>query len=141
MKFYILILLLLGFVAPAFAGEPFDVRIVRPSDESLQIQRVTTARTAVGVVVHGRITAARPQYLPAGHVDIATYRADGTLLVETTAMVRPHNLSRQAKRKGGVRFSAELLGVVPAGSTIKLAYHRVGAEQNGVAPTVHKSLL
>lgn len=95
---------------------------------TLRIQRVVTAKTATGLRVHGRVTANHPQYLPAGHVDITILAADGSLIDQTTATLRPQSLSRRAKRKGGVRFSAEVVGDVPSGSTVKLAYHRVGTD-------------
>ncbi len=139
MKIFTLILFSIVIVSPGFAAEPFEVRILRPADETLRIQRVTTSQTPTGILVQGRVTASRAQYLPAGHVDIAAYSPDGVLIAETTAMVCPPNLSRQAKRKGGVRFSGEVGGIFPAEVIVKLAYHRAGTCMAQPGATVHKS--
>lgn len=139
MKIFTLILFSIVSVSPVFAGEPFEILIVRPAGETLRIQRVTTSKIPTGILVHGRVTASRVQYLPAGHVDIAAYAPDGVLIAEATAMVCPPNLSRQAKRKGGVRFSGEVDGVFPAGTTIKLVYHRAGTCMTEPDKTAHES--
>jgi hypothetical protein len=130
MKFYTLILLFVVTGSPALAANDFDIQLVRTAGETLRIQRVVTTETEVGFRIHGRLTANRAQYLPEGHVDIMAYNAGGVLIGKTTADIRPKALSRQAKRKGGVRFSGNVPENTPLGATIKLAYHRVEAGQS-----------
>lgn len=125
MKFYILTLISLFLVTPAVAGQPLDIQVLKGENETLRFQRIVASRTDDGVRIHGRITANRPQLLPEGHVDIATYTSDGTLISETTATVSPKTLSRRTKRQGGVRFTGTITGDTPKDVTIKIAYHRL----------------
>lgn len=127
MKFYILILLALYTVNPAFASESLKIHIIENDNEPLRIQQAISTKTVAGVWVHGRVTTSCGQHLPAGHVDIATYSPDGALIAQTTADLRSQNLSRREKRKGRVRFSGEVVGHTPPGSTVKIAYHLVGS--------------
>ncbi len=126
---------------PVWASESYTVEAVKQPNQSWNFQRlmVSDKDQGEGVLVHGRLTANTAFALPKGHIDIAAYSPKGDLLVETTTSYSPSLLTYRTKRRGGLHFSSELPGRIPAGSVVKVAFHR--DEPHGDTLPTHKLTL
>lgn len=124
MRFFSVLLLTAAMTAGARAGDSFPVDVVKPQSQNWHFLRVLAVQSGDVVHVSGRMTAFKRHGLPKGHIDIAAYDADGRLLAETTTHYLPTLLTPEARRNGGVRFSARLEQRLPPGSRVSLAFHR-----------------
>jgi len=124
MKFLTAMLFSTLVAAPVFANESYNTEVVKQNDNRWKIQRVIAYSRQEGTRVSGRITAINRFGLPHGHIDIAAYSPSGELLVQTTTDYTPSILTRKKKRKGGVRFAANLTEKLPSNSIVKVAFHR-----------------
>jgi len=100
-----------------------SVAPITPQASFWRFRNVNAYLMDKGVRIRGHLTASQLFGLPSGHVDVAAYSPDEELIVETTAIYTPWRLTRKTRRRGGVRFLADLAGVIPPGSTIKVAFH------------------
>ena len=124
MKFYAAFLLVAATASCASVGASYSIEVVKQAGQQWRFERLTAYEIDDGTHIRGRLTATQRFGLPTGHVDIAAYSPDGELIEETTTSYRPSFLTHISKRKGGVRFSANLTEKITPGSTIKVAFHR-----------------
>ncbi len=124
MKLFVVTIFGFLLIAPAWAGESYDVEVVKQPEQKWRFQRLTAYQSGEGISIHGRLTATQRFNLPSGHVDIAAYSPGGQLIEKTTTTYKPSILTYRSKRKGGVRFSADLAKKLPPDSIVKVAFHR-----------------
>ncbi len=105
-------------------SNPFKMQVVKQPQQNWRFHRLVAFHTDEGTSISGHLTAQFRSGLPSGHVDIAAYSPSGEKLKETIAYYTPRILTTSNRRKGGPRFSVELTEKLPAGSTIKIAFHR-----------------
>ena len=108
----------------AWGMESYSVEVVEQPLQKWRFNRVQASPNENGSSIRGRLTSINRFGLPKGHVDIAAYSPSGELLAKTTTSYIPSRLSQRAKRKGGVKFSAQFNDSLPVNSIIKLAFHR-----------------
>jgi hypothetical protein len=116
---------LLGSVLSMSAwAEPFTVETIEQPGIHWRFHRIHVSPQADTTVVSGRLNAASRFGLERGHVDVAAFAPSGKLLAETTTLHTSGFLSPKIHRRGGKRFEATLSKKLPAGSVVKLAFHR-----------------
>lgn len=104
-----------------------DIRVERLPSPSQSVTDVRVYQQEEELVVTGKVTSSNPFYLP-GHVDLVLCAPDEVAIDRA----QPRIFSYDSKR-GGVKtanFTARLLQLPPAGSTIRLQYHAPPFEQD-----------
>lgn len=119
----------LTYINAAQAGNLLpEIEIVNTDNQRWHFRQVIVNHIGTELTVSGRLNASTRYGLPHGHVDIAAWSADNTLIAETTTDYSPRLLTKRASQKGGVRFSAKL-PPLPADARIKVAFHRDEPQQ------------
>lgn len=137
--FWLAACLLTSLSLHAQSSLPVDgiaVDSVSTSSNQWFFQQLSAQQTGNTVTVRGRLkpgAGALPS--SSGHVDIAMRDAQGKLLAETTADYFPGD-ARRARLNNGAQFTAHLTvalpaGVLPAGSAVKVAFHRSEPRPSG----------
>ncbi len=139
MKFLTVIVLSVALAAPVFANESndassgtragtlsgtsYNTTIVTQPNQRWIFQRVSAIANDDGTKISGRLTAVRRAGLSKGHVDVAAFSPEGTLLAEDATHYSPSTLTRKMKSRGGVRFTIDFPQQLPRQSVIKLSFH------------------
>ena len=125
MKFFIAVFLSSLITLPALAGanNHISIDVIKHPSKTWRFSNVNAYLNEEGVRVNGYLTADHTFGLPKGHIDIAVFSADGILIKDTTSKYFPRKLRYQARRKGKVRFTAEIVESLPPNSAIKIAFH------------------
>ena len=107
------------------ASESYTTEVITQPDQKWKFQRLRVQNIDETTKVFGRMTSSlfARAALPRGHVDVAAYMPNGTLISETTTDYTPAMLTRNVKKGGGVQFYATFDSILPSSTIIKIAFH------------------
>jgi hypothetical protein len=122
------------------------VSLERASTKHLYISWATVYQEAAATEVRGEIRRryrGRGGDVGHGHIDVAVFAPDGTVLEEVSALYYPRHISK----KHAAYFTARLSKVPPRASTVRLAHHRDGyslrrafnCDKNAACPPVKET--
>jgi hypothetical protein len=114
----------------SYAETAIRVDVIKPDHISLALKNVGTKLTSEGLYVGGNLVSNSSGVIPAGHIDIVLLDSRGVALAEKFVQYNPQQppqLPRNSKstlRNRGAAFHAVLAESLPAGSVIRVSYHR-----------------
>lgn len=103
--------------SPALATN-LSIQAVKDTAATWRFHSLLAVSKNASTQISGRIAG---RNVSGGHIDIAAHGPNGDLLAQTTS--KPAVLTYRSKRKGGALFTARLKQPLPAGTTIKVAFH------------------
>jgi hypothetical protein len=116
--------------ACATVQSQYKYQVIYPDTKHVKFTFLTTQEKNSSTQLQGSLFhKPKTPVRESGHIDIATYLPDGKLFSETIAHYKTPINGNYEWSKTGVRFYAPL-GRLPAGSTIKLAFHVETNPQN-----------
>lgn len=129
MKLLNIFLISLFLVPVSWAGSNFEVQAVDQKYQRWYFRNLQVVAQDDSINVKGKMTAMNRYGLPDGYINVKAYSPKGEVIAETSTRYVPAVLSKRAKSKGGVKFSAMFTQPIPAGSTFKVAFQKSGTAQ------------
>ncbi|NLD38554.1 MAG: hypothetical protein GX654_16970 [Desulfatiglans sp.] len=123
----LIILLLTGFSCASTKVNLLNnksVKLEKVSDQGVRIMKVFVHKENDEMQISGIVKNTSFVPVTSGHVDIAVISPEGVILQKISANYLPGTLSNRKRHHQGSRFSADLQSVPPAGSTVRIAFHK-----------------
>jgi YD repeat-containing protein len=98
--------------------------IERVPSKNIYVSKAHVYQEENELLITGRVKRSNTSVLDGGHVDIAVVSPEGKILDKVSTSYTPRIIRRKGSRES--LFSARLSMTPPEGTTVRLAYHKLG---------------